>query len=406
MRSTLRSFWISLVASTGYPGTVVFHDLQYDDLLEDLELEPAAMVLSRVISKPNDGLVTCDAGSKSVASEAGAPVAYVVGHPQLVAQSPSEEHLPLKVTGATGPDYGEVLLLVPKHICPTVNLAEQALLVEEDGSTVVDVKARLRLVACINCRNATSLSWWSIYSGLSRARHTLALAPLRLLDRHSRVLLALGVFIGVALPGLASAQAVHHRVRHFTGRCYCSTGTRFVGQRRGLLGAFVIWQLLICPVTVVYRRLVWAVLHGVVLFLQSAYVRLAVFLLLLGIDGGLALLVSVFCVLLLPVTLTALMGIFLATALGVSLWEFFARACVMLLMPFIAALAQARLQQASGAISELNVLLLMFAIGVMDGVYVEFVDPRIRLCVCLSGWVCGRDPACRGFCCILAGWSL
>ena len=101
------------------------------------------MVLSRVISKPNDGLVTCDAGSKSVASEAGAPVAYVVGHPQLVAQSPSEEHLPLKVTGATGPDYGEVLLLVPKHVCPTVNLAEQALLVEEDGSaTVVDVKAR------------------------------------------------------------------------------------------------------------------------------------------------------------------------------------------------------------------------------------------------------------------------
>lgn len=125
------------------PGTVVFHDLQYDDLLEDLELEPAAVVLSRVISKPNDGLVTCDAGSKSVASEAGAPVAYVVGHPQLVAQSPSEEHLPLKVTGATGPDYGEVLLLVPKHVCPTVNLAEQALLVEEDGSaTVVDVKAR------------------------------------------------------------------------------------------------------------------------------------------------------------------------------------------------------------------------------------------------------------------------
>ena len=31
------------------------------------------------------------------------------------------------------------------------------------------------------------------------------------------------------------------------------------------------------------------------------------------------------------------MGIFLATALEVSLWEFFARACVMLLMPFIIA---------------------------------------------------------------------
>ena len=104
---------------------------------------------------------------------------------------------------------------------------------------------------------------------------------------------------------------------------------------------------------------------------------------------------SVSCVLLLPITLTALMGIFLATSLQISLWEFFARTSVMLLMPFAIAwgvrrwLGKQRLQQASGVISGLNVLLLIvFAIGVMDGVYVEFVertDSAVRLFV--TAWV-------------------
>lgn len=125
------------------PGTVVFHDFQYDALLEDLELQPAAMLLSRVISHPNVDLVTCDAGSKSVASEAGHPVAFVLGRPDLVAKPPSEEHLPLLCTSGEKPKRGEALLLIPKHICPTVNLAEQALLVKADGSSeVIEIAAR------------------------------------------------------------------------------------------------------------------------------------------------------------------------------------------------------------------------------------------------------------------------
>lgn len=125
------------------PGTVVFHDFQYDSLLEDLELQPAAMLLSRVISHPQAGLVTCDAGAKSIASEAGHPVAFVLGHPDLVALPPSEEHLPLRCTSGNKPQRGDALLLIPKHICPTVNLAEQALLVKADGTAeVIDITAR------------------------------------------------------------------------------------------------------------------------------------------------------------------------------------------------------------------------------------------------------------------------
>ena len=125
------------------PGTVVFHDFQYDALLEDLELQPAAMLLSRVISHPQRDIVTCDAGSKSVAAEAGHPVAFVLGHPELVAKPPSEEHLPLQCTSGEKPARGEPLLLIPRHVCPTVNLAEQALLVKADGTAeIIEISAR------------------------------------------------------------------------------------------------------------------------------------------------------------------------------------------------------------------------------------------------------------------------
>lgn len=119
------------------PGTVVFHDLRSEIENDGLGLEPAAVVLARVVSHPDDGLVTCDAGSKSIAAEAGAPVCEVVGAPGLVAQHPSEEHLPLRVTAGAPPPRGTLLALVPMHVCPTVNLAEEALLL--DGGRFVEV---------------------------------------------------------------------------------------------------------------------------------------------------------------------------------------------------------------------------------------------------------------------------
>lgn len=112
------------------PGTVVFHDARSAEENPELELSPAALVFSRVVSHPRPGRVTCDAGSKAIAAEAGDPVAHVLGHPELVAQTPNEEHLPLAVTSGDPPARGTELLLVPRHVCPTINLAEEAVLVE------------------------------------------------------------------------------------------------------------------------------------------------------------------------------------------------------------------------------------------------------------------------------------
>ena len=113
------------------PGTVVYHDLRSEEQNPELDLDPAAVVCARVVSHPQEQIVTVDAGSKSIAAEAGDPCAYAIGHPGLQAMTPSEEHLPFRVTDGEPPARGYLLTLVPRHVCPTVNLAETALLVDE-----------------------------------------------------------------------------------------------------------------------------------------------------------------------------------------------------------------------------------------------------------------------------------
>ncbi len=125
------------------PGTVVYHDVRTMERAADLELTPAAVVVSRVISRPADDVVTCDAGSKAIAAEAGDPCARVANRAGLCALTPSEEHLPLRVTGGVAPQRGDLLVLVPRHVCPTVNLAEQAVLLEGGRiKSIVPVAAR------------------------------------------------------------------------------------------------------------------------------------------------------------------------------------------------------------------------------------------------------------------------
>jgi D-serine deaminase-like pyridoxal phosphate-dependent protein len=70
----------------------------------------------------------------------------VVGHPELTPLSPSEEHLPLAVSeGGASPAVGDVLYLMPRHVCPTVNNFDDALLVRNgEIESVEKVSARGR----------------------------------------------------------------------------------------------------------------------------------------------------------------------------------------------------------------------------------------------------------------------
>jgi D-serine deaminase-like pyridoxal phosphate-dependent protein len=129
------------------PGTVVYGDATSLALFpKEYGYQPGVLVLSRVISRPSAGIVTCDAGHKSVSADAGVPTCVVVGHPELTPRSPSEEHLPMAVAeGALGPDVGGLLYLMPRHVCPTVNNFDCALLVRDGAIEKVEkVSARGR----------------------------------------------------------------------------------------------------------------------------------------------------------------------------------------------------------------------------------------------------------------------
>jgi D-serine deaminase-like pyridoxal phosphate-dependent protein len=129
------------------PGTVVYNDAtSLAQLPASLGLQPAVFVISRVVSHPHAGRITCDAGHKSVSADAGLPTCVVAGHPELTPLGPSEEHLPMAVAdGVVPPKVGEILFLLPRHVCPTVNNFDSALLVRGNRiEAVEEVSARGR----------------------------------------------------------------------------------------------------------------------------------------------------------------------------------------------------------------------------------------------------------------------
>jgi D-serine deaminase-like pyridoxal phosphate-dependent protein len=115
------------------PGTVVYCDAtSLQQLPAQYGYRPAVLILTRVVSAPRPGVVTCDAGHKAVSADAGVPTCVVAGHSELTPLGPSEEHLPLAVKdGATAPQVGEALYLLPRHVCTTVNNFDVALLVKD-----------------------------------------------------------------------------------------------------------------------------------------------------------------------------------------------------------------------------------------------------------------------------------
>ena len=125
------------------PGTVVYNDRSSLKELPDYGFQPAALVLSTVVSHPRENRVTCDAGHKAVSADAGVPTCDVMGWPGLVGLKPSEEHLPLEVRSGETPARGALLYLLPTHVCPTVNNFDKAVLVRGGKvEGVVPVTAR------------------------------------------------------------------------------------------------------------------------------------------------------------------------------------------------------------------------------------------------------------------------
>ena len=130
------------------PGTCVFHDSGYGTSFPDMNFEPAVVMLTRVISRPAADRLTCDLGNKAVASDP--PRGQRVVFPDLpdaVQVLHNEEHIVLQTPLANQYKPGDVLLAIPRHVCPTSALYKQAYVIE--GGRVVDtwdVTARDRVL--------------------------------------------------------------------------------------------------------------------------------------------------------------------------------------------------------------------------------------------------------------------
>jgi D-serine deaminase-like pyridoxal phosphate-dependent protein len=112
------------------PGTIVFHDWGYSDSFPDLAFTPAAMLLTRVISRPTDDRVTLDLGYKAVASDppAGNRVIFPA-LPDAKAVLQNEEHLVLQTSQADRYSPGDELWAIPRHVCPTSALHKEVYVV-------------------------------------------------------------------------------------------------------------------------------------------------------------------------------------------------------------------------------------------------------------------------------------
>ena len=126
------------------PGTCLLWDYGYDSLLQEQPFEFAAVLLTRVISKPAPGLITTDLGHKSVAAEN--PISkriFFLNLENYEVKSQSEEHLVVSVKDWDKIHVGDVLYGIPYHICPTVALYDEANIIE-NGALVDTWKIEAR----------------------------------------------------------------------------------------------------------------------------------------------------------------------------------------------------------------------------------------------------------------------
>jgi D-serine deaminase-like pyridoxal phosphate-dependent protein len=137
------------------PGTFIYWDAGYAKQLPELPFMPAALVLTRVISLPDETTICTDLGHKAIASEnILTKRVHFINAPELTSVAHSEEHLVLEAPPNHSYKIGDLLYGIPFHICPTCALYERALVIN-DGRVTAEwetvARARKRTTGCWTC---------------------------------------------------------------------------------------------------------------------------------------------------------------------------------------------------------------------------------------------------------------
>ena len=131
------------------PGTTLLWDYGYAQMVGEIPFQWAAILMTRVISKPTEGVITLDLGHKSVASEKVlAKRIHFLNLTDYEATGHSEEHLVLRVKDWHNIKVGDVFYGVPYHVCPSVALHEEAQVMRDNVAVETwQVVARKRRIS-------------------------------------------------------------------------------------------------------------------------------------------------------------------------------------------------------------------------------------------------------------------
>ena len=132
------------------PGTYIYNDRMQIAAgvatLDDCALHVYATVVSR--AAPERGII--DAGSKTLTTDTGGLDGHglILEHPEAKIARFAEEHGFLDLSRSnTRPAIGDVVRIVPNHVCVVVNMVDEIVLVRGDeiiGTLPVAARGRLK----------------------------------------------------------------------------------------------------------------------------------------------------------------------------------------------------------------------------------------------------------------------
>lgn len=112
------------------PGTFVFWDKGYHDNIPEQSFDFAALIISRVVSFPDENKICIDLGYKAISSENDLlNRVYFLNAPKLKPYSQSEEHMVIEAGAGHGYKIGDVMYALPIHICPSIAMYDRAVVV-------------------------------------------------------------------------------------------------------------------------------------------------------------------------------------------------------------------------------------------------------------------------------------
>jgi D-serine deaminase-like pyridoxal phosphate-dependent protein len=128
-------------------GTTVLWDFGQEKVCPEHHMQNAAVLMTRIISKPAPDLLCLDLGHKAVAAEMPHPRVQLFGLEDAVATIQSEEHLVIQTPRAKDYQVGDVLYGLPRHICPTMALHSEVWAVRDGRAAELwPVTARTRRI--------------------------------------------------------------------------------------------------------------------------------------------------------------------------------------------------------------------------------------------------------------------